>query len=794
MSLEIDLAWCLLMTCFSSVLTSIIWYIWKNRLEKLGYPVSCYGLLIAVCASFIIPVAGILVNLLDTYFYVWKGYMFYGSPTLFNASKIILKIWRDGCIAIWLYFCWQEMVFRYNVRNRAECSVKTKAVFRDICRELRLKEKHIQLATCYHIESPEQFGLFCPVILLPTEDYSDSELRFILYHELTHVRQKTAWVKLLSLTAVILQWFNPFSWLVRRNIFRWSEYICDDKASKYCGQKTYYTMLERITVKNKRRGLYSSSLQEKECNVMDRVRRAALASKRGKYFHRMLVNLCIAITLGVSLVTASTAAFAELFLITAKVTKVEFEIPQPDIPVAKTETAIPEGVILEMDNDLVLDPKSTDISWTISSGVRRTSQRIYLSAGQTVYFVGSLTPATATIKVGIMDDTNTSYTVTVSGSILSQINVTASGYYRIFVENTSGVNVTVNLGSLPVNAEELSPRIHIEYDVEQIPEQSEAAIYPVCWLEADEEKLEAYFLQTDDEIERVENAFGVSLYNHLENGWTKALTVYQTGSDAGIYGGFGYIYYDLGTPMHNYASYVNLFQGHPTQGEQIFRTVWVEDFLSEDDLDFMTQDEAKDYAVNVSGELTGLSFAADLVAVLDDKTLLSHAKRIEELGEDTIPEKLPDEAYMIWLSQIVDGLPVADHVWDALGYDQNCLYPTQCTVVLSAEGIQYMHIRESYQITEEGKKVVSLMSPKEALEQCCAYYDDQFLLTDIHIEQQELCYVPQVREKQRLLVPAWMFCISDEVNFTVDKKGEKISGRNYKHYVIDACSGEQLSR
>lgn len=445
MSLEIDLAWCLLITCFTSVLMSIVWYMWKNRLEKLGYPVSCYGLLLVVCASFIFPVAGILVNVLDTYFYVWKGYMFYGSPTLYYASRIILRIWRDGCIVVWLNFFWQEMVFHYNVRNRAECSVKTKGVFYDICRELKLKEKHIQLATCYHIESPEQFGLFYPVILLPTEDYSDSELRFILYHELSHVSQKTAWVKLLSLAAVILQWFNPFSWLIRRSIFRWSEYICDDKASKFCGQKTYYTMLERITVKNKRRGLYSSSLHEKECNVMDRVRRAALASKRSKHFHRMLVNLCIAITLGVSLVTASTAAFAELFLITAKVTKVEFEISQPDIPEVTTETAIPEGVILEMDKDLVLNSKSTDISWTIPSGVRRTSQRIYLSSGQTVYFVGSLTPATATIKVGIMDDTNTSYTVTVSGSIFCQINVPASGYYRIFVENTSGVNVIVNM-------------------------------------------------------------------------------------------------------------------------------------------------------------------------------------------------------------------------------------------------------------------------------------------------------------------------------------------------------------
>ena len=347
MSLEIDLAWCLLMTCFTSILLSIVWYMWKNRIEELGYPVTCYGLLLSVCVSFIIPVAGILVNVLETNFYVWKGYMFYGSPTLFNASKIILQIWRDGCIAVWLYFCWQEILFKHNVRNRAECSVK--------------------------------------------------------HHELSHVSQKTAWVKLLSLAAVILQWFNPFSWLIRRSIFRWSEYICDDKASKFCGQKTYYTMLERITVKNKKRGLYSSSLQEKECDVMDRIRRAALASKRGKHFHHMVLSLSIALTLGFSLVTASTAAFAELFLITAKATRDETEIPMHSIPEVTKETGIPEGVILEMDKEVVLNSKSTDISWTIPSGVRRTSQRIYLSAGQTVFIVGTITPATASVKVGIMD-------------------------------------------------------------------------------------------------------------------------------------------------------------------------------------------------------------------------------------------------------------------------------------------------------------------------------------------------------------------------------------------------------
>lgn len=80
---------------------------------------------------------------------------------------------------------------------------------------------------CPLIGSPLVTGLFKPLILLPSDDYSDKELEFILAHERTHIRRHDLWYKLLLLIANAVHWFNPIVYLMVRRAARDLEYSCD---------------------------------------------------------------------------------------------------------------------------------------------------------------------------------------------------------------------------------------------------------------------------------------------------------------------------------------------------------------------------------------------------------------------------------------------------------------------------------------------------------------------------------------------------------------------------------------
>ena len=62
--------------------------------------------------------------------------------------------------------------------------------------------------------SPMVYGLFSPKIVLPAQQYSETQYRYILLHEWMHIRRKDLWKKALMLAVAVLHWYNPSCWLM----------------------------------------------------------------------------------------------------------------------------------------------------------------------------------------------------------------------------------------------------------------------------------------------------------------------------------------------------------------------------------------------------------------------------------------------------------------------------------------------------------------------------------------------------------------------------------------------------
>ena len=76
---------------------------------------------------------------------------------------------------------------------------------------------------------PGQFSPFSffKVIFMNRSLYSDKDMEQILLHEMAHVRFKHSWDVLLLEAVLIVQWFNPFAWLLRKQLKELHEFQAD---------------------------------------------------------------------------------------------------------------------------------------------------------------------------------------------------------------------------------------------------------------------------------------------------------------------------------------------------------------------------------------------------------------------------------------------------------------------------------------------------------------------------------------------------------------------------------------
>lgn len=82
------------------------------------------------------------------------------------------------------------------------------------------------------IGSPLLYGFFHPCVILPDRPYSKEDFYYIALHELTHYKRKDMFYKWLVQLVVCLHWFNPFVYLMEKEIGLKCELSCDEEVIK----------------------------------------------------------------------------------------------------------------------------------------------------------------------------------------------------------------------------------------------------------------------------------------------------------------------------------------------------------------------------------------------------------------------------------------------------------------------------------------------------------------------------------------------------------------------------------
>jgi len=150
-----------------------------------------------------------------------------------DLSLIAMLLWLAG----FLFFLFRQLIayrlFRKQVMrwSRPPRKAGTLQAIGRLSAELGIGGRIVPLVSD-KIASPMLTGFMRPLLLLPGEDYTDMELAFILRHELTHLKRRDIWYKLLLLIVNAVHWFNPLVYLMSREAGRDLELACDDEVTK----------------------------------------------------------------------------------------------------------------------------------------------------------------------------------------------------------------------------------------------------------------------------------------------------------------------------------------------------------------------------------------------------------------------------------------------------------------------------------------------------------------------------------------------------------------------------------
>jgi beta-lactamase regulating signal transducer with metallopeptidase domain len=103
--------------------------------------------------------------------------------------------------------------------------------------------RQIRVAVTHQLTSPAVIGVLVPTLILPLSlitTLSPEQLRFILLHELAHIRRGDYLANLFQLFAEALLFFNPAVWWLSHQIRREREACCDALAIELSGAPADY--------------------------------------------------------------------------------------------------------------------------------------------------------------------------------------------------------------------------------------------------------------------------------------------------------------------------------------------------------------------------------------------------------------------------------------------------------------------------------------------------------------------------------------------------------------------------
>ncbi|MFH1744004.1 MAG: M56 family metallopeptidase [bacterium] len=154
------------------------------------------------------------------------------QPVLTFPSFLMLG-WAAGVLAFLMRFCWVEWRTRRMFRKTTPLGPNQIPVNVKRLQHIAGVKQPVRWVTGLWVKSPMAYGILRPVIAIPpemSEEYTSNQIRWILLHELAHIKRADCIVSVFQKILQIIFFFHPVVWWANSTIDQLREFACDDAA------------------------------------------------------------------------------------------------------------------------------------------------------------------------------------------------------------------------------------------------------------------------------------------------------------------------------------------------------------------------------------------------------------------------------------------------------------------------------------------------------------------------------------------------------------------------------------
>ena len=179
----------------------------------------------------------------------------------FNIYVCLFFIWSASALVLFVrkITVYQGFIQYIKAGNKEVSDIKILNLLSDCEEKLNIRTR-VELSCNPLVASPMLMGFFRPRIVLPVREFEDKELSYIFVHELTHYKQRDMFYKWLIQIVVCVHWFNPFVYLLEKEVNKSCELSCDEKVITILDEKAKREYGDTLISFLKSNNLYKSSL------------------------------------------------------------------------------------------------------------------------------------------------------------------------------------------------------------------------------------------------------------------------------------------------------------------------------------------------------------------------------------------------------------------------------------------------------------------------------------------------------------------------------------------------------
>ena len=439
-----------LLTVMTGGLVYALWSLTERRLYENGGERLCRWTLKAISLFFVVPAADIALRYRCRAFGLMKGDYLWPTPFILKTARGLLAVWAAGFVCAAGYVLFRELKLHKLIKTADRCDDDTCLRYAAICREMGVKEDRVRLLRTEKVHTPAMTGILHPVVLLPREELSEEEQRVSLIHELTHYKRRHIWLQKAILFVAVTQWYNPAVWKYLHSVSRYCEYACDKASVDIVGgEQAYFSVILSMALRfQPSHSPAGMSAAGKQHEVVNRMGHFAERRKMVKKPARVAALFMTTVMLGTGILYTGVYAYAQAYHRIEQATDVSEEVEALVLPEYEIQTAekldpgfidtIGETQAFSSGNGFILRR-------TMPNGERSWTGAFSAETGDTILLSGSISPTNKNIKIGVVLPDGNNQSVTVQGYFSVPFPVTATGIYYAFVQNGSGVTVTVNM-------------------------------------------------------------------------------------------------------------------------------------------------------------------------------------------------------------------------------------------------------------------------------------------------------------------------------------------------------------